>query len=179
MAVKYKDEGGKLIINTEALCALLCVSRMAIKKWADEGCPKHSRGWWDLAEVLKWKGMVGSGNLKSVNDSKDMSFKEKKLYFEMKYKEAQAENMDLKNSIAKGEYLKREEVINELNRFFIVLKRSLMGLSGKLATDISLYVDQTTARKAESQIKDVIEDALSQMCINGVYEPPKTKSRKG
>ena len=29
MAVKYKDEGGKLIINTEALCALLCVSRMA------------------------------------------------------------------------------------------------------------------------------------------------------
>ena len=85
--------------------------------------------------------------------------------------------MDLKNSIAKGEYLKREEVINELNRFFIVLKRSLMGLSGKLATDIGLYVDQTTARKAESQIKDVIEDALSQMCINGVYEPPKT--RKG
>ena len=54
-----------------------------------------------------------------------------------------------------------------------------MGLSGKLATDIGLYVDQTTARKAESQIKDVIEDALSQMSINGVYEPPRKNSRKG
>ena len=101
MAVKYKDEGGKLIINTEALCALLCVSRMAIKKWADEGCPKHSRGWWDLAEVLKWKGMVGSGNLKSVNDSKDMSFKEKKLYFSEIY---EIEPMLINSFFVKGKY---------------------------------------------------------------------------
>ncbi|WP_195940946.1 hypothetical protein [Romboutsia sp. 1001713B170131_170501_G6] len=179
MSVKYKEEGEKLIVNTEALCALLSVTRMTVKRWADEGCPKHSRGWWDLADVLKWKGMVGTGNLKSVKDSKDMSFKEKKLYYEMKYKEAQAENMYLKNSIAKGEYLKRDEVIDELNRFFVVLKRSLMGLSRKIVTDIGLIVGQTTARKIESQIKEVIEDALSQMCINGVYEPPKSKKIKG
>ncbi|MGL5327844.1 MAG: hypothetical protein ACRDD7_01160 [Peptostreptococcaceae bacterium] len=179
MANKYKEENGRLIVNTDALCNLLSISRMAVKKWADEGCPKHGRGWWDLGEVLKWKGMVGSGNLKSVKDSKEMSFKEKKMYFEMKYKEAQAENMDLKNSIAKGEYIKRDEIIQELNRFFIVLKRSLMGLSRKLVTDIGLFVDQTTARKIESQIKDIIEDALTQMSVDGVYEPPKGKKIKG
>lgn len=177
--MKFKEDNGRLIVNTETLCELLSVSRVAVKYWSDEGCPKHSRGWWDLGEVLKWKGMVGTSNTKSVSETDDMSLKEKKLFFEIKYKESQAENMELKNAISKGEYLKREDVIQELNRFFVILKRSLMGLSKKIVTDIGILLDKNVARKVESQIKEVIDDALNQMSIDGVYEPPKGKKIKG
>ena len=183
--MKVKNENNKvfevesIVVNTETICELLSISRMTLTKWSEEGCPKKGRGWWDLGEVLKWKGMVGVGNIKSISETDDMSLKEKKLFFEIKYKESQAENMELKNAISKGEYLKREDVIQELNRFFVILKRSLMGLSKKIVTDIGILLDKNVARKVESQIKEVIEDALNQMSIDGVYEPPKGKKIKG
>ncbi len=57
MAEKIKfDENEDLLVSTEQICKLFDISRAALNKWVSSGCPKHSRGWFLLKDVLEWKG---------------------------------------------------------------------------------------------------------------------------
>lgn len=102
---------------------------------------------------------------------------QQKLEAEIRYKSLQAEMQDIKNRISKGEYLDREEVIGELGRYFTMLKRSLTGLARKLATEVGPFVDAITARRVERHLSEIINEALEQMSIEGVYEPARRKKK--
>lgn len=171
MAQKIKlDEENNLLVSTEMICKLFDVSRAALKKWRDGGCPQIQRGWFDLREVLKWKGENSSGKI-----DKNTSSREKKLYYEAKYKEEQVRRIELKNAIAEGAYLSREEAESELKRLLVVLKTSLVGLGNAISTEVSLHVDSETARLLDKNIQDTIYDALEQMSIDGIYNAKKRR----
>jgi len=176
---KVKIINDKICFTTATLCEILNVKRTTLKRWADDGCPKESVGWWPIAEVLRWKGLVGADGVNSGEKREKMGYNQQKLFFEMKYKEAQAENMSFKNEIDKGVYIRRDEVTAELSRFFITLKRSIGGLSRKLANEISCFVDPTSSRRIEKQLEEVLREALYQLSVDGVYEAPKEKKVKG
>lgn len=176
---KVKIIENKICLSTAALCEVLAVSRVTTKRWADEGCPKAAYGWWALADVLRWRGLVGVDGVREAEKDAELTLNQKKLFFEMKYKEAQAEAIELKNEIAQGEYIRRDEVISELTRFFVTIKRSLTGLSRKLATEIGFFVDASTGRRIERQLEEIMNDALYQLSVDGVYEAPKEKKVKG
>lgn len=178
MSSAVKEDNGKILISTSALVDVLGVSRRTLINWEEQGCPKATRGWWPLGEVLKWRGLVGNSGPKTSGQVDEASLKEQKLKFETRLKQLQSESMELKNAINQGDYIGREEIINELSRFFITLKRSLSGLSGKITTEIGSYVDSTTARSIEKMLKDTINDCLNQMSVDGVYEPKKERASK-
>ncbi|CAG9705774.1 hypothetical protein CNEO_42051 [Clostridium neonatale] len=58
----------------------------------------------------------------------------------------------------------------ELKRFLTVLKRSMLGYSRKVASEVSPYVDNDVARRIEKMIMELSTDALEQLSINGIYK---------
>jgi phage terminase Nu1 subunit (DNA packaging protein) len=172
----YKEIDGKICVTTQELCDQLGISRNTLTEWEDKGCPKAARGWWPIWDLLKWRGMIGGG-VRTESDVEGMELTQQKLHYEAEYKKHQNEKVAFENSIAKGEYIKKEDITAELQRFFIVLKRSMMGYSRKIATEVSAYVDTLTARRIEKMVTELTKDALGQLCIDGVYSPQKKKEK--
>jgi phage terminase Nu1 subunit (DNA packaging protein) len=166
-----KKQGDKLILSTKEIIELLDISDRTLTDWKRQGLAQHSRGWWDLKLVLKWRGMInssGSGN-KSVN------LQQKKLEAEVAFKEAQSELTRLKTDIANGKYIDKELVEAELSRFFVIFKKSAMSLPRKLVGEIGTYVEPIEARRIEKSLSDAVNDALEQMSVDGVYHAKKRK----
>lgn len=180
MATKQfaKFISGKPCVTTSTLCEILCVSQQALSLWESQGCPKEARGWWSPKDVLIWKGLITPTGVKTEEAAGDISLTRKKLAAEAKFKEQKADEAEFKNAIARGEYIRKEEITAELQRFFVVLKRSMLGYSRRIATEISPYVDSITARRIEKTITELTLDALEQISIDGVYKPPRKKAAR-
>jgi len=170
-----KRENDKIIVSTKVLCELLDVSDRALTDWKRQGLTQHSRGWWDLKHVLKWRGMIYNAD---TEERRSINLQQKKLEAEIAFKEAQSELTRLKADIANGKYIEKELVEVELSRFFIIFKKSAMALSRKLASEISPYVDPIEARRIEKYLSEIINDALDQMSVDGVYNAKSKKKKR-
>ncbi len=153
------------------------VTRAALGKWVKQGCPKSKPGWWPLGEVIAWRGLGSKGSTKKSDD--ELSDFELKLKYEAEWKRLQAEQLDLKNAIARGDYIAAVDIVKELTTYFVYLKKSLQSLSKKIATDISPFVDPPTARRIERELAEMITTALETMSAGGVYTAPKRRVVKG
>lgn len=164
----------KICVSTTGLCEILCVDKSTLTRWEEKGCPKLQRGWWSVKDVLDWR----NASFDKEKDPESMSFIEKKVYYEGKLKEAQLETVELKNKISKGEYIAKDEIVQELQRFFVVLKRSMESFSQKVASELSHLVEDVEARRMKKLIQDVTTNVLEQLSIDGIYEAKK-KTKAG
>ena len=169
----FREEDDKVLISTKRLCELLVVTDKTLTNWKRQGCSQHSRGWWDLQSVLKWRGTIQVNE--DEKSKKGVNLQHKKLEAEVAYKETQTELSRIKTDIAAGMYVEREFVEAELSRFFLVFKKSTMSLSRRLGNIVGAYVEQAEARRVEKEISDAISDALEQMSVDGVYNAKKAK----
>jgi len=160
---------GELCVSSKILRTIFKVEESTIVRWGQKDCPKKGRGLWAISEVLKWRGLITSDGIKTVEDIKEKSLFEQKMHFETRLKESQAEAIELKNAISKGDYIPKTEIVDELKRFFGILKKSCQGLSNKIAMELVPLVGQIEARKIERLASDILNDALEQLSINGVY----------
>lgn len=168
-----KMENGKIILSTKVLTQLFEISDRALTDWKRAGLTQHSRGWWDLQHVLKWRQIIYNGDSEAT---KSVNLQQKKLEAEVALKEVQGEYTRLKTDIANGKYIEKEIVEAELARFFVVFKKSAMSLSRKLVGEINGYVEPVEARKIEQDLTYMINDALEQMSVDGVYSAKKKKT---
>lgn len=168
----YKRVNNKVIISTKELCKLIEVSDRTLTDWKRQGLTQHSRGWWDLQHVLKWRGEIYSGDSEA---SKAINLQQKKLEAEVAFKESQTELARIKMDIAEGKYIEKEIVEAELTRFFLVFKKSAMMLPRKLIGFITGYLEPMELRKVENNIADLIKDALEQMSVDGVFDGKKKR----
>ncbi len=99
----------------------------------------------------------------------------KKLKWEAELKKLKAEEAELKNAIARGEYINKDDITAELQRLFVVLKRSMLGYSRRIAVEVSPYVEPLMARRIEKMVQELTIDALEQISIDGTYQPPAKK----
>ncbi len=173
---EYKVIEDRLCLSTNELCERLGISRKTLGEWESKGCPKASRGWWPLWDILKWKGLIGNG-IKTEEDVEEISIQTKKLKYEAELKKLKAEEAAFENAVARGEYIQKEIVTAELQRFFTVLKRSMFGYSRKIATELGSFVDAADARRIEKMITELTIDALGQLHIDGVYTATKKKTK--
>lgn len=173
----YKEIDGKICVTTDELCTQLSVSRKTLSEWEEKGCPKAARGWWPVWELLKWRGLI-DGGIKAEEELEDMSLTKQKLYWEAEYKMQKSKEAAFENAVAKGEYVSKEIVTSELQRFLIVLKRSMLAISRKIANELGSYVDSVTARRIEKMVTELTLDALGQLYVDGVYTATKKKKEK-
>lgn len=166
---------GKICLTTAALADVLGVDPRTIQEWNSRDCPKAARGWWSIRDVLVWRGLINPGGVNTEEEAKKISWTQRKLEFEARLKEQKAEEALFKNAVTKGEYVRKEDVTAELQRFFVVFKRSVLGIPRRIATELGTYVDAITARRMERAMTELIYDALEQLSIDGVYKAPKKK----
>lgn len=176
MDENYRWLDGKFCVTTAELCAQFGVNRKTIADWGNKGCPRAARGWWLLWDVLRWRGLIGASGAKTEAQADESSLAIKKLKYEAELKKQKAEEATFDNAIARGEYIRKEEITAELKRFFVVMKRSMLGYSRRIATEVSPYVDAITARRIEKMVTELTIDALEQISIDGVYKAPKKKA---
>lgn len=172
-----KYVNGKPCLTTAAMIEVLGITQQALSLWESQGCPKEARGWWSLKDVLAWKGLITPTGVKNEEQAAETSLTRKKLAAETKFKEQKADEAEFKNAIARGEYILKEEITAELQRFFIVLKRSMLGYSRRIATELSAFVEIDQARRMERMVSELTLDALEQISIDGIYKAPKKKAR--
>ncbi|MEK5069802.1 hypothetical protein [Sporosarcina sp. FSL K6-1508] len=170
----FREDEGRLLITSNRLCKFLEVTDKTLTNWRRQGCPQHSRGWWDLQSVIKWRGVIQANEDDPVA-KKSVNLQQKKLVAEVAYKEAQAELTRIKTDLADGKYIDRETVEAELTRFFMVFRKSAMSLSRKLSKIVADYVEPIEASRVEKELSETIADALDQMSVDGVYSAKKTK----
>ena len=154
--------------NLEQISKLMDLSPRRVQELAKEGIiPKAERGKYQplncvVAYIRHLRKLSQSGG------NLELSQERAKLVV------LQQEKHDLELKIKRGDYLPKNEVVNELQQFAVILKNSLIGLSRKVATELSPYVDNVQARKIENLVKDICSDCLEQMSVDGVYEQKKT-----
>lgn len=172
---KLYFEGDTIIACTEFAAKYFGVSAATLSNWAKAGCPKGEYGYWDIKAVEAYRqAQLGvKAAEEAEKDPSKLSLTQQKTYYESQLKQAQLEAAELRNEIARGEYLPRKLVVDDLTNFCIILKRSLNGLGRKLSGEVSHYVDSTEARRLESLIGDTVNDALEQMSVDGVYSAKK------
>lgn len=170
--VKAKMIDGALCIATSELCEVFGVHRNTIAQWERNGMPKKARGWYSLKETIKWV-TEHKGVRKNPDDEEEMTLAQQKLKYEVLLKEQQAEAATLKNAISNGEYIRRDDVVGELQRFLTSLKRSLSGFSRKIAMDIAPYIEPEQVRVIEQNISDTTNNVLLQLSVRGVYDAKK------
>lgn len=163
----------KICVSTQALYNILDCDESTLVRWAAKGCPKVQRGWWSIKDVLDWR----NANFTKDKTVDEMNFSEQKVYYEGLLKKAQLEAVDLKNKVASGEYLSKDEIVEELTRFLTILKRSMKSFSKKIATELAHLVSETEARRMEKIVSEVTTNVLEQLSINGVYETNKRKTK--
>lgn len=166
---------GKLCLTTAAMTESLGISQQTLSFWEGQGCPKEVRGWWSIKDVLEWKGVLSALGVKSDEETSKVSWNQKKLEADAKYKEQKAKEAEFKNAVNQGDYILKSDVVNELQSFFTVLKKSMMSYSRRIAIELSSYADTVTVRRIEKMITELTMDVLEQLSIDGVYKASKKK----
>jgi len=167
---------GRKCVSTSDLCELLGIDKSTLTYWVNSGCPKEEHGWWCLGDVLRWRGLVGGG-IRTEAQAEAITLREQKLKADTDLKKLAAASAAIKLGELKGKYISTEEITDTLQRFFIVLKRSLTTLGRRVSVEVAAHVDPVTARRIEKMVNEVVVDGLEQISIDGVYTPPR-RSKK-
>ncbi|MVB11067.1 hypothetical protein CAFE_17690 [Caprobacter fermentans] len=166
-------EGGTIIASTKYAAAYFGVTPATLSNWVKAGCPRARHGYYDIKAVTEWNAQKEGERLAEVarTDPAKMSPSQMKTHYDALLKQAQLEATQMKNQIAGGEYLPKTEIVSSLSRLFSLLRASVIGLGHELGMTVASYIDADEARKIDKLITDRVEDALSQMSVDGVYQP--------
>lgn len=154
---------GRVLYNATRLRALFGISPAALVKWTDKGCPKQSVGWYDLEDVLQWRGCIGGRKSPVDSDDEDGSstLQEQKMRADIKYKRAQGELAEIKRDFANDKYIERSQVVADLGRFFDGLRATMRNIPARLGVELAQYMPPHEARRATQRIAEDVDKALT------------------
>lgn len=170
-AEKLYFEDGKIIACTEYAAAYFGVTAATLSNWMKVGCPRHKYGYWDIREVSEFRQKQEGEKIAETasTDISKLSPQQYKLHIEGQLKQAQLEAAQIRNQIAKGDYLERGAVVADLTHFFVVLKQSIMGLGKEMLQIVQPNVDAMEARRMDTLMGNRVSEALEQLAVAGVY----------
>lgn len=168
-------ENGTIIAGSSLAAAYFGVTRATLSNWAKAGCPRYKYGCWDIRAVSEWRAVQDGQKLAETAESNPDKLPpaQQKIYYEALLKQEQLESAQLRNKIASGDYLAKSQVVEELSRYFVILKHSVNGLAHELGQMAAPYMDADGARRLEQLLSDRARDALEQLAITGVYDARK------
>ena len=167
------DKSGKLLLSTTAMVEVMGITRQGMAAWVKDGCPKSAMGWYPVADVLRWRGLVGGqGIVRTESDLGNMAFKERKMKADAKMRELQTVIQAYKVSELKGELVKTDEVQKELAELFSSLKQSLVHIGHRIATVLN-STHPEVAYECKQVVDDEIAKSLEKLAREGSCIPRK------
>lgn len=148
-----------IIMKKKELAEFLEVDERTLTRWVKKGCPREGYSY-NLKDVLKWRGVIGSGDI-NATDCDNLSLQEQKLKYEIDLKKAQSELQDLKLKIEKEEYLPKDEVIITLNDGLMAFKRACLNLENKIVMELCALLPNETKREIKSKVHEIVNEGLN------------------
>lgn len=160
--------------KTDVIAQLFGISVRRVQQLTQEGIiqtvkdPHGGGRKYELVSTIqaytKYLSDKAYGREKTEENSK---LKDDKLQAEVSLKESQAELHKLKTDIAKGEYISKEDVKLDFQRFFVVFKKFTSAIPSRIGGIISGYVEPVVARGIEKDIKNEIDNMLRAFIVAG------------
>jgi len=104
---------------------------------------------------------------------------DQKLKAEIALKESQGELHKLRTDIARGKYISVEEVQLDYKKFFIVLKKFVLGVPNRIVGMVGSYVDPVTARALEKDMTNEAAEMLRSFVLAAKEENDGNESESG
>lgn len=112
----------RLLLSTSRTATVMGVSAKTLGEWERAGCPKEKRGWYDMAEVVRWRreqrAPAASGSREARKTEADIRYKAAK---------AAIAEQDLK--LRTGKLIEVSVVEEGLENVFQNLKVSMMAIA--------------------------------------------------
>lgn len=105
----------------------------------------------------------------------EIELKEHKLRAEVALKESQGELHRIKTEIAAGNYISVEEIKADYSRFFIVFKNFALSIPGKVAGQLTGYVEPVEVRKIENDLQSEVKKLLKNFISRAIVEETEPK----
>ena len=90
--------------------------------------------------------------------------KAQKLKAEIGLKQSQGELHQLKTAHAQGQYIAKEDIVLDLERFFVQMKKFMQALPARVGGTVAGYVDPVIERGIEKDIQEEINGMLQAFC---------------
>lgn len=152
-----RDEKGELLLTTSDMLSVFNISQQTMKDWANSGCPKHSRGLWNIREVIRWRGIAKAGD-----NYKDQSDEARKLQADADYKHAKARQEEVRLQEMLGELVPIEMIHDKLIMTFTEIRQTLL----KLPNDLRVAV-HTQYPEASEGVTEIAEETVRK-CLGGL-----------
>ena len=168
-------EGDTIVACTEYATKFFGVSASTLSNWMADGCPRYAYGYWDLKAVGDYLQRKQSRRdaQAALDDPEEISLSGQKTLVERDLKREQLKALERQNAVAEGKLISREEAVRDLSEFCTILKMSLQSLGQDLGNKVAPHVDVVTARRLAGEIRGIIEAALGELSVGGVYPPPE------
>lgn len=171
-------------VRVEVIASLFGVSVRRIQQLTQEGIISttevNGRGRkYELgATVQKYITFLSDKAHGKQKTAKEVELKQKKLAAEVALKESQGELHRIRTEIAAGKYIPVEEVKLDYSRFFLTLKKFVLGIPNKLAGRVAGYVEPTEARQLEKELQNEAAKMLKSFVVAGVVPQETEKDEK-
>lgn len=150
---------GAILVSTQALIRIFDITKQTINKWTKNGCPRYSRGWYDLHEVIVWRGIGRTGD-RDATDSPAA----KKLKADADIKYAKARQEELKLAEIMGELIPKELVEARLSDTFAGIRQRLLAVPNEVRMET-----YTTHPEVSSEVTKIADTAVRE-CLHELAE---------
>lgn len=141
------DENGDLILTTQEMGKIFGLRADTLSDWAIKGCPKESRGWWNVRKVIEWRGLGRLG------DNSEKSSEAKKLQADADYKAAKARQAEVELQEQLGKLIPIEIVTKQMQDAFAEIRQLIL----KLPNDLHAKIHTIYPSCAED-VKEIADD---------------------
>ena len=153
----------EVLLTTSMLAKILNTSPKSIAAWHKAGMPKVKTGWWNIADVLEWRG--------TSTNTGDVSDEARKSKADADYRESKAEKESISLAVLKSEYISKEEVDRQWTVVGTTMKTNLMLWTKTLAPELA-HLDM---RSVEKVLSDAVYDLLEQLSSKSCWKKSKKK----
>ena len=160
--IKFNDEG-ELLLTTGEMGKIFGMRADTLSDWAQKGCPKEERGWWNIRKVVEWRGLARSG------DNMEISSEAKKLQADADYKTAKARQAEVELQEQLGKLVPIEIITADMQNAFAEMRQILM----KLPNDLHAKIHTLYPACAE-EVKDIADDTVRK-CLLRLAECDNTR----
>lgn len=165
-------EGDSIIACTNLAAAYFGVSAQTLSNWKNAGCPRYKYGFYDIKAVTAWRTRqeIEKQTAAVLDEPEQLSPAQQKTLFDAKLKEAQLEAAQLRNQIARGDYLPKVQVVQQLSQLLAALKASLRGLGREIGMLAGAHLPPDAARQLEQQLAVQISEMLARLAAGEVFQ---------
>lgn len=160
MPARVRVEGEDLIVGTGTLCHYYGITPPALQKWVNAGCPRHSRGWFNLREVRQWRDGGTTADVAKTGDLRTA-----KMAVDLQYRKTKSEREKLLLEILRGEYYSKEEAVEEWATRALELKVALFDWVKTLPMELA----GKDLDEMERVLSDRVTEILEGFCRRGTY----------